>query len=159
PVAEPAVYEVSRGIWVQPAGGLSAVGGGRWAAVPALRMVRGGETASSGWMVELPLNSPDYHVYERNHQAAPRHDAGARPGGCDDLLPGNQGGRKSVYGNATAKVSLKRLVQLARPTVAARTTSWLGAKLFFNCSTTAGSTFPCRVHCSANRNTAFSRSL
>src|SRR5262249_39687039 len=65
PVAEPAVYEVSRGIWVQPAGGLSAVGGGRWAAVPALRMVRGGETASSGWMVELPLNSPDYHVYER----------------------------------------------------------------------------------------------
>src|SRR5205823_1624987 len=63
------------------------------------------------------------------------------------------------HGSSTAKLSLKRLVQLAKPTVAARTTSCVGPRLRESCWKTSGATLPCRVHCSANLSTAFSSSL
>src|SRR5438874_13664919 len=63
------------------------------------------------------------------------------------------------YGSSTAKVSLNRLVQFAKPTDPARTTIWAGDRLLVSSLTTSALAFPCRVHWSANRRTNFSTSL
>src|SRR5437870_2624195 len=64
-----------------------------------------------------------------------------------------------LQGSSTAKVSLNRLVQLAKPTDPASTTIWAGERLLVSSFTTSALAFPCRVHWSANRRTSFSRSL
>src|SRR5262249_21325541 len=142
----------------RPAG---ADAGTRQAGAAAPRRVKRPPGIVVGQVANLPFPLASWQLapqQQRQHSRVPASGRAHAGGTGPRPRVGVANAPFPLHGSSMANVSLKRLVQLARPTVAARTTTCAGLRLFVSVRTTSASAFPLTVHCSVKRRTAFSRS-